>query len=365
MESILHRFILRGGCKEGLAGDWTCLAHPLKYNCNEQPMKHGLKVSGPYGIYDSGICFWKRAEGLLFNMFTVENSVVSIDTAILFDGQTFDILRGQINGFAFGFFPLNRQGCEERMRDILEGFDRICWSEQAANTAVPYMPALEPYEDKMPVVFQILEGKETLPTQVTQMFSLSSSMEAKIRKMLRKSVTCGTSPVHQYHIHLLGSEPEEELVPVPSQSPDPRIMSLKDDLQKNCGMNDTEWSLLSLVRIEFKEPRCRLILGVAKDYAQGERCDWCGTFCASLKKCSTCKFVSYCSKDCQKAHWKKIHKKKCIGVLPGIDFRTVEDPEERARQIQAARDAGGLVLDMEDEEAMMHMLEELMSRRQR
>merc|ERR1711907_860850 len=33
-------------------------------------------------------------------------------------------------------------------------------------------------------------------------------------------------------------------------------------------------------------------------------------------KCSTCLLVSYCSKECQKAHWKKSHKSECKPAPP-------------------------------------------------
>jgi len=43
-------------------------------------------------------------------------------------------------------------------------------------------------------------------------------------------------------------------------------------------------------------------------------CGFCGKIeqiKKSFKKCSQCQLVCYCSKICQKNHWKKIHKKTC------------------------------------------------------
>ena len=40
------------------------------------------------------------------------------------------------------------------------------------------------------------------------------------------------------------------------------------------------------------------------------RCQGCGSLSEDLKKCSRCKKVSYCSRECQKGHW-KVHKKQC------------------------------------------------------
>ena len=39
-------------------------------------------------------------------------------------------------------------------------------------------------------------------------------------------------------------------------------------------------------------------------------CSKCGKESDTLKKCTACKCVSYCSKDCQNRHWKE-HKKEC------------------------------------------------------
>jgi len=32
---------------------------------------------------------------------------------------------------------------------------------------------------------------------------------------------------------------------------------------------------------------------------------------STIKHCSRCKFICYCSKECQKEHWEKVHKKQC------------------------------------------------------
>ena len=50
------------------------------------------------------------------------------------------------------------------------------------------------------------------------------------------------------------------------------------------------------------------------------RCSHCGTEGAS-KKCSNCKQAFYCSKDCQKAHF-RIHKKECARLANGVPCLT-------------------------------------------
>lgn len=42
------------------------------------------------------------------------------------------------------------------------------------------------------------------------------------------------------------------------------------------------------------------------------KCDNCGKGCEN-HKCSLCKSVRYCCKECQAKHWKAVHKKECTG----------------------------------------------------
>ncbi|OJT13569.1 hypothetical protein TRAPUB_9885 [Trametes pubescens] len=46
----------------------------------------------------------------------------------------------------------------------------------------------------------------------------------------------------------------------------------------------------------------------------GPRCAECSKPSDDLQKCARCKAVSYCSKGCQKAHWKK-HKPTCVAPM--------------------------------------------------
>lgn len=43
------------------------------------------------------------------------------------------------------------------------------------------------------------------------------------------------------------------------------------------------------------------------------QCAQCGKSPSTLKQCNKCHSVSYCDKDCQKAHF-KTHKKVCAGL---------------------------------------------------
>jgi len=59
-------------------------------------------------------------------------------------------------------------------------------------------------------------------------------------------------------------------------------------------------------------------------------CDACGCFKSNLLRCSQCKIVLYCGKDCQRTAWCS-HKKRCsilsdsVSVAQSNDFRSCED----------------------------------------
>ncbi|RPA73985.1 hypothetical protein BJ508DRAFT_43886 [Ascobolus immersus RN42] len=45
-----------------------------------------------------------------------------------------------------------------------------------------------------------------------------------------------------------------------------------------------------------------------------EKCDRCGLKQEKLKMCSGCKVVCYCSRECQRLHWKEHHKTRCESI---------------------------------------------------
>jgi hypothetical protein len=54
--------------------------------------------------------------------------------------------------------------------------------------------------------------------------------------------------------------------------------------------------------------------GRAAKMTDKQKCTYCEapeTPCLDMMKCSKCKRVQYYSKECQKTHWKKVHKKEC------------------------------------------------------
>jgi len=43
-------------------------------------------------------------------------------------------------------------------------------------------------------------------------------------------------------------------------------------------------------------------------------CALCGKHNAPLRKCGGCELIRYCSPECQKTHWKEVHKAECKAV---------------------------------------------------
>eukprot|EP00656_Telonema_subtile_P014767 TRINITY_DN17639_c0_g1_i2.p1 TRINITY_DN17639_c0_g1~~TRINITY_DN17639_c0_g1_i2.p1 ORF type:complete len:760 (-),score=181.63 TRINITY_DN17639_c0_g1_i2:17-2296(-) len=62
----------------------------------------------------------------------------------------------------------------------------------------------------------------------------------------------------------------------------------------------------------------------------GSFCDCCGKKVQTLLKCARCKTVAYCSKECQKTHWKAGHKDKCN--TSALEEAALAVPEPEAEQ---------------------------------
>jgi hypothetical protein len=66
------------------------------------------------------------------------------------------------------------------------------------------------------------------------------------------------------------------------------------------------------------------------------QCAQCGKSPSSLKQCLKCHSVSYCDKDCQKAHF-KTHKKVCASLAQ--EYVKANEPKMASRSTQSTKDA--------------------------
>jgi len=64
-----------------------------------------------------------------------------------------------------------------------------------------------------------------------------------------------------------------------------------------------------------------------------ERCNFCATTMEmkNLKRCGNCKIAFYCSKECQKSHWKIAHKAICMIQTAQPGQALIEHPDEKAQ----------------------------------
>ena len=119
-------------------------------------------------------------------------------------------------------------------------------------------------------------------------------------------------------------------IPVPLQSYDIGVAnSLMESIQKRVtpmleaiatedGFSSfTAWCSVALQGIgnkamqarasDFHNPRPKMLYNNNQTYA----CSYCSQHSDSLKKCSRCRLVQYCGRECQKKHW-NTHKSHCL-----------------------------------------------------
>jgi hypothetical protein len=100
------------------------------------------------------------------------------------------------------------------------------------------------------------------------------------------------------------------LVGIPVAISDPQSLS---DFQASLGKIDTERGLVLFLS---KQIPCTCLDEDKKNAKQAPKTGRCGYCCredlkAKLRKCSQCKTLPYCSKECQVADWRAGHKKEC------------------------------------------------------
>ena len=81
-------------------------------------------------------------------------------------------------------------------------------------------------------------------------------------------------------------------------------------------------------------------------YPRYDHCANCTKKMPNMNRCSQCKMVNYCSRDCQSSHWKKVHKSSCTKAQPlslykcmnGNDGFFISPDECRALQNALSKD---------------------------
>lgn len=58
-------------------------------------------------------------------------------------------------------------------------------------------------------------------------------------------------------------------------------------------------------------------------YPRYDRCANCTKLLPKMSRCSRCKIVKYCSRDCQSSHWKKVHKQSCVKAQPFTLYKSM------------------------------------------
>jgi hypothetical protein len=71
---------------------------------------------------------------------------------------------------------------------------------------------------------------------------------------------------------------------------------------------------------KFALKRRKKEVKVLTNLTEGEMCANCYVLAKTLEKgllkCGQCRLIKYCSRECQREHWKKAHKKQCKTVAP-------------------------------------------------
>ena len=69
----------------------------------------------------------------------------------------------------------------------------------------------------------------------------------------------------------------------------------------------TKWEEMNLQNLASQWTICA---DTKQSFGQPDACGGCGTKTGTMKRCSGCDFIWYCSESCQKSHW-DIHKPTC------------------------------------------------------
>ena len=71
------------------------------------------------------------------------------------------------------------------------------------------------------------------------------------------------------------------------------------------------YSNSSMTGLEIPNPFDLRSLSISKPVLDQSKCSFCGKHSEDLKKCSRCRLMQYCNRECQKKHW-RTHKSACF-----------------------------------------------------
>jgi hypothetical protein len=125
-----------------------------------------------------------------------------------------------------------------------------------------------------------------------------------------------TSPFHKPLAASANHEQWGQVINALRENVDKSILEY-DDGQRPLKPNDDNYSAFTGSKWEPKgnfsaPPALATMLGSADDepVPHYDRCSKCAK--PAAKRCSRCKIVKYCSRECQSDHWKSPHKQSCI-----------------------------------------------------
>ena len=109
----------------------------------------------------------------------------------------------------------------------------------------------------------------------------------------------------------------------------------------------TKWKPEVLVRAASSPLHPALFALMNRDdestpYPRFGRCANCTNRTPQMNRCGRCKLVRYCSRACQSAHWKKVHKTSCVKAQPFSLYKSMNGNDgfhvssDECRWLQAA-----------------------------
>lgn len=93
-------------------------------------------------------------------------------------------------------------------------------------------------------------------------------------------------------------------------------LSLDERLERNRLDAEAKGDLIDLTKDNVEDAAAAAAATSPRSArSHGRVCAACGKTGPIKKMCAGCKRVEYCSKECQKEHWRRAHKRECVGLI--------------------------------------------------